>query len=261
MTTEQFIEKYEEYIKRFNIPLNKEEVLSWIEAKTISAEELDSINSFLSMMINKKEENAIQTLKRLSRIPQKRPFTFDNFSTENLAEKAKRQFNSLKTLSFINSKHNIIMIGPTGTGKTHLAMAIGNACCSNNIKSYFIKMSELKERFHENLINGSESRYIGALSKYACLIIDEVGYCKFNKEETLLFFQLVDRMSVKESGSIIITSNKGISEWIDLFEEKDALECILDRLCDRVFSLAFSGSSHRGKGQEEMEFNFTEFKK
>ena len=115
-----------------------------------------------------------------------------------VSQGGRRQVNALKALPFINAKRNVIMIGPTGTGKTHLAMAIGNQCCDNNMKAYFIKMGELKDRFHAAILAERQGRYLNGLSKYSCLIIDEIGYCRFDKAETLMFFQLIDRINLKE---------------------------------------------------------------
>lgn len=219
-------------------------------------EDLDVLLGFLNAMVKKKRATAIATLKRLSRIPQKAPSTFDNFDMDRLCNEARRQINSLKTLSFISAKRNVIMIGPTGTGKTHLAMAIGNQCCDNNMKAYFIKMGELKEKFHNAILAERQGKYLSGLSKYSCLIIDEIGYCHFDKAETLMFFQLIDRINLKETGSIILTSNRDTSSWQDLFEEDDALECTMDRLCDTAICLTFSGCSYRGKGRERINLDF-----
>ena len=256
MTTEDFLLRYERHAAELRLPFSGEDALAWIGTSDASPDELENLDSFLYAMVMKKNETAINTLKKLSRIPQKAPLTFENFNMDLLNDKARRQIHSLKNLSFISSKRNVIMIGPTGTGKTHLAMAIGNECCSNKLKAYFIKMDELKEKFHDALIREGTGRLLNGLSKYSCLIIDEVGYCKFNREETLLFFQLIDRISLKETGSIVLTSNKDLSQWNGLFDEDDALECAIDRLWDKAICLTFSGSSHRGNDREKVELNF-----
>ncbi|WP_345907099.1 ATP-binding protein [Sphaerochaeta sp. UBA5849] len=126
MTTEDFLLRYGRYVEELHLPLSSEDVLGWIGDSDASTDELETLDSFLSAMVTKKNETAINTLKKLSRIPQKAPLTFGNFNMDLLNEKARRQVLSLKNLSFISSKRNVIMIGPTGTGKTHLAMAIGN---------------------------------------------------------------------------------------------------------------------------------------
>ena len=152
-------------------------------------------------------------------------------------------------------KVNVIMIGPTGTGKTHLAMAIGNQCCDNNMKTYFIKIGKLKDRFHAAILAERQGRYLNGLSKYSCQIIDEIGYCHFDKAETLMFFHLIDRINLKESGSIVMTSNKDTSTWQELVEEDDALECTMDKLCGTAIRLTFSGCSYRGKSRERINLD------
>lgn len=256
MIAETFLDLFDSYVSELRLPFGTDDMKAFMLDLPIQPEELDVIQRFLDAMVTKKHETAIRTLKKLSRIPQKSPSTFENFNMDRLCTEAKRQVNSLKTLTFINSKRNVIMVGPAGTGKTHLAMAIGNRCCENNMKAYFIKMDELKERFHSAIIAERQGKYLNGLSKYSCLIIDEVGYCHFDRAETLMFFQLVDRINLKETGSIVLTSNKDTSSWQELFDEDDALECTMDRLCDSAICMTFSGSSYRGKGRERIELNF-----
>lgn len=69
-------------------------------------------------------------------------------------------------------------------------------------------MDELKDKFHDAIIGEKTGKLLNGLSKYSRLIIDEVEYCKFNRQETLLFFQLVDRVSIKETGSIVLLATK-----------------------------------------------------
>lgn len=76
------------------------------------------------------------------------------------------------------------MIGPTGTGKIHLALAIGNECCNNKMKAYFIKMDEHK--FHDAIVREMTRKLLNWSPKYSCLIVDEVGYCKLNRQETFV---------------------------------------------------------------------------
>lgn len=260
MTSEEFLIRYRNYVKDLRLPFSPDDVLGWSLSSDVTPSELNLLDGLFAAMIAKKHETSITTLKKLSRIPQKSPRVFNNFKMDLLNEKAKRQVLSLKSLSFLSSKRNVIMIGPTGTGKTHLAMAIGNECCSNKMKAYFIKMDELKDKFHDAIIGEKTGKLLNGLSKYSCLIIDEVGYCKFNRQETLLFFQLVDRVSMKETGSIVLTSNKDLSQWPELFDEDDALECTIDRLWDKAICMTFSGQSHRGSDREQIELNFVKFR-
>lgn len=260
MTSIEFLKRYETIQSALKLPMSKDDASGWINKEEPSTEELDYVASFLESMVKVRDDNAVATLKKLSRMPQKRSFTFDSFNTDLLNEKARKQVLALRNLSFISSGRNVIMIGPAGTGKTHLAMAIGNECCEHHLKTYFVKMGELKDRFHDALTKECTGKLLNGLAKCSCLIIDEIGYCKFTREETLLFFQLVDRFSMKENGSIVMTTNKDLSLWPTLFEEDDALECTIDRLWDKAICMKFSGQSYRGQDQEQVELNFMKLK-
>ena len=239
-----------------HVSLNESEIAAWALAQGEDEERLSSLFSFLSLAKAKQDSNAVSTLLRLSRIPQRGPMLFKDFDISNLSRSQAEHIRALATLSFIDAKRNIIMVGPPGTGKTHLAQAIGNECCRRKLKTYFIKMGELKDKFSQALRLGTSGRMLEGFTKYSCFIIDEVGYCHLDTEESRLFFQLVDRIDAKQYGSLVLTSNKELPEWKAHFEDLDALECTLDRLCDNAYCITFSGNSYRGKRKEEIKLDF-----
>lgn len=245
-----------EHLCRLNISFTAADVAAWAVKNRLDEHALSTVGSFVAAMVEKADMKAMETLARLSRLPQKAPKLFSNFDMSRLPDDSRASVKSLMTLSFIPACRNIIMVGPTGTGKTHLAQAIGNECCRRRMKTYFVKMQELKERIASSLRIGSSGRLISGLQKYQCLIIDEIGYCSFNEDETRVFFQIVDRLSSRESGSMILTSNKDASQWAGFFSDLDALECTLDRLCDNAICISFSGSSYRGRGRTAMTLDF-----
>lgn len=182
------------------------EIGAWALKEKADDEALASILSFVETMAAKADRKAQEMMTRLSRLPQKNPKLFSSFDTSRLPDDSRKAVRNLETLSFIPACRNIIMVGPTGTGKTHLAEAIGNECCRRRMRTYFIKMQELKDRFRSSIISGSAGRLLSGFLKYQCIIIDEVGYCTLDKDETRLFFQMVDRLSTRGSGSVILTS-------------------------------------------------------
>ncbi len=150
-------------------------------------------------------------------------------------------------MSAIYAHRNLAFIGPAGTGKTHLAQAFGYACCQRGIKAYFIKMSELRDKFTNARKTGKEASVINGLVRPSCLIIDEVGHCIFDKENTQLFFDMIDRRYNKEGVyNIVFTSNKHPSHWRSNFNEDDSLLCALDRIFDDATVFNIKGVSLRG---------------
>ena len=160
---------------------------------------------------------------------------------------------ALSSLAAIHAHRNIAFIGPAGIGKTHLAQAFGYECCQQGLKTYFIKMSELRDRFTTARRSGKEASVLNSLVRPSCLIIDEVGHCEFDKENTRLFFDLIDRRYQKEgSFNIVFTSNKNPSQWRDVFNEDDSLLCSLDRIFDDATVFTIRGESFRGRRLEKI---------
>lgn len=112
-------------------------------------------------------------------------------------------------------------------------------------------MSELRDKFTNAVRLGKEASVLNGLVRPSCLIIDEIGHCVFDKENTRLFFDLMDRRYNKEgSFNVIFTSNKVPALWKENFDEDDALLCALDRIFDDATVFTFKGQSYRGKNLE-----------
>ena len=206
----------------------------------------------IGFLSGRKDAQTVEALLKLSRLPRNNPKTFDNFRFDELKGKDAQVVRGLSSLAPIYARKNLAFIGPPGTGKTHLAMAFGYECCRRKIKAYFIKMSELKDRFSRAIQARSTAVLLDSLVKPSCLIIDEVGHCVLDRQETVLFFDLVDRRYNKEGPyNMVFTSNKQPSAWRSNFSDDDSLLCSLDRLFDDVMVFNLNGSSHRGAGREE----------
>ena len=175
----------------------------------------------------------------------------ENFDFTLLKGKDVERLKALPSLAAIYSHRNLAFIGPAGTGKTHLAQAFGYACCQHGMKTYFIKASELRDRFTAARRTGKTDSCLSALVRPSCLIIDEIGHCAFDKENTRLFFDLIDRRYNKEGAyNIVFTSNKSPSLWRENFTEDNSLLCALDRIFDDATVFNIRGESFRGKRLE-----------
>ncbi len=213
-----------------------------------SVETIAAINDIFGYLCTKKEQATIQMLLQTSRLPTKNAKTFDNFDFNVLKGKDIERLRSLPSLAAVYGHKNLAFIGPAGTGKTHLAMAFGYECCQHGLKTYFIKASELRDKFTNARRLGKEASTLTSLVRPSCLIIDEVGHCEFDKENTRLFFDLIDRRYNKEGAfNLVFTSNKNPSLWRENFNEDDSLLCALDRIFDDATVFNIRGESFRGK--------------
>ena len=176
-------------------------------------------------------------------------FVEDHGLSEDAIEAVRSVFSYLKDKK--QPHRNLAFIGPAGTGKTHLAQAFGYSCCQHGMKTYFIKASELRDRFTAARRTGKTDSCLSGLVRPSCLIIDEIGHCAFDKENTRLFFDLIDRRYNKEGNfNMIFTSNKNPALWREDFDEDATLLCALDRIFDDATVFKLRGESFRGKKLE-----------
>ena len=228
-----------------------EEFAGFAEDHGLSENTIAAIRDIFSYLKEKKQQTTVLTLLKMSRLPTKEPKTFDNFDFSFLKGKDVERLKALPSLAAIYSHRNLAFIGPAGTGKTHLAQAFGYACCQHGMKTYFIKASELRDRFTAARRAGKTDSCLSGLVRPSCLIVDEIGHCAFDRENTRLFFDLIDRRYNKEGNfNMIFTSNKNPALWREDFDEDATLLCALDRIFDDATVFKLRGESFRGKKLE-----------
>lgn len=237
-----------EYLR---LELTSQEMATLSLKQELGDRDIQSVATVFEYLQNKKKEQIVATLLRMSRLPLKEPKTFATFDFERLHGKQADTLKDLQTLKALYAHKNLALIGPPGVGKTHLAMAYGRSCCEIGMKSYFLKATELNQRFVEARKYGRESSVINGLVKPSCLIIDEVGRCVFDIESTRMFFDVIDRRYNKEGpNTMIFTSNKGPDKWSEFFSEDSSLLCALDRIFDDATVYMIKGNSYRGRKRE-----------
>ena len=233
------------------VKMTEEELSTFILDNNFSNTDIDATLRMFTFLEKRNNEASIQMMLRLSKLPLKSPKTFAHFDFSQVHGMNVSQLEGLQSLSTLYSHKNVALIGPAGTGKTHIAMAYGYECCQHKLKTYFIKMSELNDMFTQARAYGRSGRVISNLVKPSCLIIDEVGHCVFDRENTRMFFDLIDRRYNKEGPyTMIFTSNKQPSQWKQNFNEDDSLLCALDRIFDDALIFNLRGNSYRGKDCE-----------
>lgn len=246
-------EKLEESFDILKIDMNSTEFAGYATEAGFTPRQLEAIEQLMEYLRLKKIESNIESNLRMSRLPKKDPKTFENFDFSVIRGRDVERLRCLPSLATIRAHKNLAFIGPAGTGKTHLAQAYGYECCQQGLSAYFIKMTELRDKFTAARRAGNEANIIKNLVRPSCLIIDEVGRCEFDKENTRLFFDLMDRRYCKDGNyNVIFTSNKMPSLWKSDFNEDDTLLCALDRIFDDALVFTIKGESYRGKRTERI---------
>ena len=219
----------------FNVGIAPEEIAELAVRCDMGTSELRALEAMFTYLADKHHDQVIETLLKLSRLPQKAPKTFGGFDFDRIRGRDAQALRKLPALSNLQARKNIAFIGPGGIGKTHLAQAYGRECCLAGYKTYYLKATELRDRLKKAADAGSTSRIVATLVKPSCLIIDEVGRCVFDKDCTDLFFDIVDRRYEKECpNAMVLTSNTPTNNWDEFFTGDDTLLCTLDRLFDRA---------------------------
>ena len=250
------MEKVCQEFRELGLSVPSEIICSWSISNLVGRAEMENVARLLGSIHSLVHERKVKMLRKMSRIPQVAVKTFDNYDMDRISPSNKEVMKHLESLCFIGLGENVVLVGDQGTGKTHIAQAIGNRCCDNGMSVRYFKMDEISSKLKDFIAKGANTKLVSDLSNVQCLIIDEVGYCtSLGPEESALLFQILDKRYESGKRTTVFTSNKMPSEWRDLFSDTELAKCVLDRIMDRCIAIEIRGSSFRGSGRRSFKLS------
>lgn len=223
-----------EYLPHYLDALNKKEISF-----------TDTLVELTNKEIHFRAQRAAKINLKTSNFPYEKRITDFDFSYQPSIDK--QVIDDLMSLRFVEQKENVLFIGTSGVGKTHLATSIGIEASSKKGSTYFVNchvlINRLTKAFHENRHESVLKQY----NKAQVLIIDEIGYLPIDRIGANLFFQLIAMRYEKKS--TIITTNIPLSKWGETFSDNTIASAILDRLVHHSTIIKITGKSYRLKGK------------
>jgi len=161
----------------------------------------------------------------------------------------RQEIYNLATSEFIRKKENIVLIGPPGTGKTHIGISLGVKALQQGYKVIFTTVSDMMTTLFQSKADNSYHQKLKYYLSPELLILDELGFRKLNEHIVDQFYEIISQRY--EKGSIIITSNKTFDEWGNIFWDSILASAIIDRIVHHCHLILIKGDSYRMKEQEE----------
>ena len=211
---------------------------------------LEFLNELLEIEINYRDQNSTKNNIHVSHFPFLKEL--EDFDFEFQPSVNKQKILDLNTMRFMEEYKNIIFIGNSGVGKTHLATALGIQAAKQHYSVYFISCNDLINNLLTAYRQNKSDERIKHYNKYKLLIIDEVGYLPIDKTGSNLLFQLLTKRYEKKS--TIITTNQSFTKWPEIFGDVLVANAMLDRLVHHAEIINIKGDSYRMKDlKEKME--------
>lgn len=230
-----------QYLKLKQMTLHLNEVVDFGVQNQTSF--IDMLIKLTNYEIDVREQNMMQSMVKVAAFPHMKEIKDFDFTFQTSVNQ--QQIQDFLTFRFIEENENIVFLGPSGVGKTHLATAIGIAAAKKRTSTYFIKCHDLIQNLRRARL---ENRLVARLkyyTKYKLLIIDEFGYLPIDQEDAKLFFQLIDMRYEKRS--TILTTNVNFKAWDEVFQEPKLANAILDRILHHAKVVTMVGNSYRLK--------------
>lgn len=230
-----------EKLKLMQMKEHLEEVSNFVSQNKLSFS--DGLLKLCNYEIDYKTEVASKSMIKAAAFPFVK--TIEDYDFEFQPCVDKQEILELATLRFMENSENVVFLGSSGVGKTHLATSIGIVAASKRYSTYFIKCHDLLQQLKRAKMENRLENKLKYINRYKLLIVDELGYLPIYKEDSNLFFQLVDMRYEKKS--TILTTNINFNDWDSIFNDAIVANAILDRILHHSKVITINGRSYRVK--------------
>ena len=213
--------------------------LARIEQGEVTA--LEAIETLLGEEYTTRESRRIKMALQTARLPTIKTLSGYDFSFQPSLDR--HRVLALAQLEFVERKQCVHLLGPPGTGKSHLAIALGVEAVRAGKSVYMATLAELVDSMRRAEREGRLADRVRFLSRYSLLIVDEIGYLPVGSGGGNLFFQLVN--ACYERSAMIMTGNRGFGEWAEIFGDAVVATALLDRLLHHAVVIPIEGNSYR----------------
>jgi len=207
----------------------------------------DYLATLAHLQVTSQRERRIHRRIKDARFPVVK--TLDAFDFSAVPSLDREQILTLFRCEWVESKSNVVFLGPVGVGKTHLATALGVTCCQRDSRVRFTTAAELVNDLVEAKQAGHLTRKLHQLGRFDVIIIDEIGYLPFDRESADLLFTLIGRLY--EQRSLVLTTNLPFSRWSEVFHDATAAAAVIDRVVHHSTILKLQGDSYRLREAKE----------